>query len=362
MAALPLLVPHSRTRAVAHCRASKATQTNTHAHTYPPRNTPDAAAIILTAMKALIITFLLAAGMANAANQYCSGDINSNMQVNSTSAASTNIGSRCRLAPNRVLTLSGADLPQSGSLPATSTFEDGTVGSGGALIVQGPSFEVAANCIPFIVTVKKNKFEVDAALRFAGSLPPSSIVTISDNELNNTKPHPAFGYDDRVVAILLGDSEPMYLCAKSQLTIMRNVVCAINPCQLLLLAAFAIACFVQILLQLAACCRCCENNCTAEVPCPTTTTRATTTVENVITDATEATLPTDVFTTSSSSSTSTTTETTTTPTTTTETTTTPTTTTPTTTTETTTTPTTTTPTTTTPTTTTPTTTTETTTA
>lgn len=351
-------------------------------------------------MKALLLSFLLAAGVgvANGA-AYCSGSINSNLQVNSTVAGSAHIGNGCSVSPKCVLTLCGLELPHSG-LPATSTFEGGVVGAGGAIIVQGPSFEVAANCVPFIVTVKKNRFEQDAALQFCGSLPPSSVVTISDNTLNCTKPNPAFGYDDRIVTILLGDADPMHLCAKSQLSVIRNIVCAINPCALLALAAFAIACFVQILLQMAACCRCCENDCTAVVPpvIKTTTTATTnaagsdapgtqgtfgpgssestsnegtstegtstegtsmtptTTTTTPTTTTTTTTTPTTTTTTASTTTDSSTTTTTTTPTTTTTTTPTTTTTTPTTTTTTATT-TTTTPTTTTTTTTTPTTTT-----
>ena len=269
-------------------------------------------------MKALILAFLLASGVANAAS-YCSGSINQDTQINSTSAGSTYTGNGCSVAPKCVLTLCGCQLPSVG-LPATSTYESGVVGSGGAIVVQGPSFEVAANCIPFIVTVKKNVFQQDACLRFCGSLPPSSVVTLSDNQLNCTKPNPAFGYDDRIVTILLGDSDPMHLCAKSQLSIIRNIVAAINPCALIALAAFAIACFTQILLQLAACCRCCENNCTACVPppCATTTTTLETTVPVVtvptstVTEATAATTTTTPTTTTTTPTTTTTTPTTTT--------------------------------------------------
>lgn len=231
-------------------------------------------------MKAFLVTALLiATGLCAAADAagYCSGTIDFDLQVNCSVAGFTYTGSACVVASWRVLTLSGAELPPSG-LPVTLTYADGRVGVGGAIVVRGPPADQAANSVPFIVTVTRNVFELDAALRFTGSLPPSSVVTLSENVLNVTRPNPATGLGDRIVGILLGDAaEPLTLWARSQFSVLRNAVSAINLSPLQDLAAFGIASFAQIELQVAACWRLCENNITCVVPPPFPNSSATTT-------------------------------------------------------------------------------------
>lgn len=140
----------------------------------------------------------------------------------------------CSIAANSFVNISAAMLPVLyvgvNPVPVGMIFNGGTVGSGTALVLQGPLNNKARMTVPWLVDIIGNTFERNAQIRVIGSIPINSTITISSNSFDVTQSN-SFLTDtlDRVLAISVGGQltpafEPMSIYLNSALNITSNTI------------------------------------------------------------------------------------------------------------------------------------------
>lgn len=142
--------------------------------------------------------------------------------------------SGCQVEANSYVNISGMALPVLYQgvpvIPVGFNFEHNTVGAGSALVLQGPLSYAARMVMPWFVEIIGNTFERDAQLRFIGSVPINSTITISQNILDvyNANPYLTDSLD-RVVGISVGGNlttafEYTSMYHNSHISITENVI------------------------------------------------------------------------------------------------------------------------------------------
>lgn len=140
----------------------------------------------------------------------------------------------CSVAENSFVNISGAMLPilyvGVNPVPVGMMFNNGTVGAGSAMVIQGPLNNKARMTVPWLVDIIGNTFERDAQLRVIGSIPINSTITISSNTFDVQQSN-SFLTDtvDSLIAISVGGQltevfEPMSIYLNSALNITNNVI------------------------------------------------------------------------------------------------------------------------------------------
>jgi hypothetical protein len=139
----------------------------------------------------------------------------------------------CSIAANSFVNISGAMLPilyvGVNPVPVGMMFTGGTVGSGSAMVIQGPLSNKARMVVPWLVDITGNTFERDAQLRVIGSIPINSTITISSNTFDVQQSN-SFLTDtlNSLMAISVGgiltSSEPMSIYLNSALNITSNQI------------------------------------------------------------------------------------------------------------------------------------------
>lgn len=140
-------------------------------------------------MKSLILAALMMGTMAFSAAaagtmDYCSAG--SRILLDRTVSLEDDLtsyrGQSCETDPNVKVIFDASNAPNGFGI--TATFQDGTIGAGGAIQIIGLSHDDAAATCPILIRIERNIFDTDAILYFAGSFPTSSLISISNNRFD----------------------------------------------------------------------------------------------------------------------------------------------------------------------------------
>lgn len=145
-------------------------------------------------MKSLLLAaFMIVATVVSSvsATEFCpSGQISNHISIDlDTPGATHTIASGCIAAEDlNIVVNASMNVGSPSSAPTTVTISQVNIGRRDVLIVAGSSNQVAQQRSPYIINILNNQFGNDAALYFIGSLPPSSVVTVSGNRFNASTP------------------------------------------------------------------------------------------------------------------------------------------------------------------------------
>lgn len=138
----------------------------------------------------------------------------------------------CRVPADMLVNISGGVLPIMYShipiVPVGFNFRGSTMGGGSALVIDGPMSDFGRMYVPWMVEIVGNTFGTNAQLRFVGSLPVNSTITIENNVFDVQAPN-AYLADGKqfVLAIGFGGrltnySEPSVLYFNTRIIVQDN--------------------------------------------------------------------------------------------------------------------------------------------
>eukprot|EP00744_Colponema_vietnamica_P000183 GILI01000331.1.p1 GENE.GILI01000331.1~~GILI01000331.1.p1 ORF type:complete len:532 (+),score=214.22 GILI01000331.1:61-1656(+) len=140
-------------------------------------------------MKSLILAALMLSTMAFRAAaignvDYCTAG--SRILLDTTVAMDEDLtsyrGNSCETDPNVKVIFDASAAPNGYGI--TATYQDGTIGAGGAIQIIGLSDDKAATTAPILIRIERNIFDTDAILYVKGSFPTTSIISIANNRFD----------------------------------------------------------------------------------------------------------------------------------------------------------------------------------
>ena len=181
-------------------------------------------------MRSLVVAALMLSSMALSAlgagpQAYCSAGsrILTDRTIQMVDDLTSYNGVTCESDPKVKLVLDASKAPDGFGI--TATFTDGTIGAGGALQFIGPTGDRIGMVAPLLVRIERCIFEKDAVLHVQGSLPTSSLISISGNRFDVGAPHEVLRNINTnfISAITFGNYETeMVLGTNAQVTCYEN--------------------------------------------------------------------------------------------------------------------------------------------